>query len=139
MGARRWALVVGALVVAALAVGGGFLLAEPPRTDLPLPAGQHREHVRGNCSSGNELTGCTSGEGPRSFLTVRTDGDPRKAFDALVTSLTSSGWSEDDNGRTAKDWSEGGAAEDLQPVYCKQGCVALFRNVSEGYVLAWFP
>lgn len=138
MGARRWALVVGAVIAVVLVAAGLVLLAQPPRPDLPYPSGQRLDSVRGNCASGHELLGCSSREGPRSFLTVTVEGDQRAAFAALTRALVSDGWSEDATGRTGRDFAEGGAAEDLQPVYCKKGCVALFRFVSGGYELAWF-
>ena len=138
MGARRWALVVAVVAVVGLLVGGGFLLAQPPRPDLPYPQGQSLASVRGNCVSGNELFRCRTEGGPRSFLTVKADGEQRAAVEALFASLREHGWSEDPDGETAKDYAEGGAPEDLQPLYCKTGCVGLFRFVAGGYVLAWF-
>lgn len=140
MGARRWAAVAvpAALAVAGLLVGLGLLLAEPPRPDLPYPSGQALDSVRGNCASGNELLLCKTDGGPRSFLTVRAEGERRSAVESLFTALEEDGWAEDPDGRTGRDHAGGGAVEDLQPLYCKDGCVALFRFVEDGYVLAWF-
>ena len=134
---RWWGLAAVAVVVAL--VGVGFLLVRPPRPDLPYPGGQELQSVRGNCVRGNELIGCATQGGPRSFLTVTVDGDRRAAVEALFDSLSDNGWAEDTEGETARDYSGGvGAPEDLQPLWCKDGCVGLFRFVEEGYVLAWF-
>ncbi len=130
---------VGVLVLGA-AVGGSYYALRPPRPSLSYPAGQSLESVRGNCRQGNELIACRSGDGPRSFLTVRASGDERRNAEALFTELVRRGWTKDVVGRTAHDYATGGAAEDLQPLYCTsaQGCVGLFRFVTNGYVLAWF-
>ena len=136
MGARRWIAV--AAVGVLLLVGLGFLLARPPRPDLPYPSGQALASVRGNCVSGSELLRCSTKGGPRSFLTVKASGDRRAAVEKLFDALLDKGWSEDADGSTGADYAEGGAPEDLQPLYCKDGCVGLFRFVDDGYVLAWF-
>jgi hypothetical protein len=98
------------------------------------------EHVRSNCRSGNELFGCDSGGGPRSFLEVRAKGDVRDASDALFAALRAAGWRLDNKGLVATDFSEGAQAEDIQPVFCKpgKGCLGLFRYETSGYVLAWW-
>ena len=130
---------VGVLLLGAVA-GGSYYALRPPRPSLPYPAGQSLESVRGNCRQGNELIACRSGDGPRSFLTVRAVGDERRNAEALFTELVRHGWTRDVAGRTAHDYSNGGAAEDLQPLYCtaSQSCVGLFRFLPNGYVLAWF-
>ncbi len=131
--------VVGMLVVGA-AVLGYQQAVRPPRPDLPYPAGQRLESVRGNCREGNELAGCDPHGGPRSFLIVRAGGDRRADVQELFGSLVRAGWHEDVTGATGRDFSTGGAPEDLQPLYCRTGagCVGLFRFVPYGYVLAWF-
>ena len=130
---------------AVLVIGGagtflGFRAAEPPRPSLPLPAGQTLHHVRSNCSSGNELIGCDSGSGPRSFLQVSTTGDVRDASDALFSAMKADGWKVDEGGLVATDYREGTQSEDIQPVFCKtgKGCVGLFRYESSAFVLAWW-
>ena len=133
---RWWGLAAVATVVAL--VGLGYLLVQPPRPDLPYPDGQRLDAVRGNCVTGNELLGCSTQGGPRSFLTVTAQGDRRAAVEALFDSLSDSGWAEDTGGQTARDYGDVGAPEDLQPLWCKDGCVGLFRFVDGGYVLAWF-
>ncbi|MFN2536647.1 MAG: hypothetical protein ABR549_00665 [Mycobacteriales bacterium] len=132
-------------LVAVLVIGaaGAFLVvraAQPPKPGLPYPSGQSLAHVRGNCSSGNELLGCNSGTGPRSFLEVRASGDVRDASDALFAAMTHDGWKENSAGLVASDFSSGGQAEDIEPVFCKpgRGCVGLFRYGVSGYVLAWW-
>jgi hypothetical protein len=105
--------------------------------------------VRSNCSSGNELIGCDSMTGPRSFVevsvAVKAPGDVRDvrdASDALFAALTHDGWKADESGLVATDFSAGQDAEpeDIQPVFCKtgEGCVGLFRYESSAYVLAWW-
>lgn len=136
-------LVGGLAAIVVLGAAGTFLglrAAVPPRPDLPLPAGQSLAHVRSNCNSGNELVGCDSLNGPRTFLTVRTHGDVRDASDALFLAMKNDGWKQDDAGLVASDFSGGGEAEDIQPVFCKtaKGCVGLFRYDLDGYVLAWW-
>lgn len=139
--ARRAA---GVLLVLVLLVAAGTVLAlraaRPPRPSLPYPRGQSLGHVRGNCSGGNEVVGCDSRDGPRSFLDVRAGGDVRAASEALFAALAARGWKEDADGRVATDFSEGGQPEDIQPVYCRpaRGCVGLFRFEAAGYVLAWW-
>lgn len=131
-----------AAVVVLGAVGTflGFRAAEPPRPSLPYPSGQSVTHVRSNCSSGNELVGCDSLTGPRSFLEIHATGDVRDASDALFVAMRHEGWKEDDDGLVASDYSAEGQAEDIQPVFCKagKGCVGLFRYETTGYVLAWW-
>ena len=132
--------VAGAAALAGLLTFVGVSSAKPPKPDLPYPSGQSLDSVRGNCKTGNELFGCDSLTGPRSFLTVRSGTDVRAASDALFEGLTSDGWRVNDEGLVAADFSEGGAAEDIQPVYCKagDGCVGLFRYDTAGFVLAWW-
>jgi hypothetical protein len=139
-GGRRYLFALLGVLLAGALVGGFLYGVRPPRPALPFPAGQALEGVRGNCRQGNELVGCTSGTGPRSFLTVRATGDERSNAETLFASLARNGWSKQAAGRTARDFAGGGAPEDLQPLYCKpgQGCVGLFRFVRDGYVLAWF-
>jgi hypothetical protein len=140
LGGRKYSLaLLGLLVVAGLVAGWLFAL-RPPRPSLPYPQGQSLQSVRGNCRDGNELLGCDTGGGPRSFLTVRASGPPRRNVEQLFVELVSHGWQKQTAGGTAHDFSGGGAPEDLQPLYCKplKGCVGLFRFVSTGYVLAWF-
>ena len=139
--AGKAAAVVAVLLV--LGAAGAFLAvraARPPRPALPYPSGQSLEHVRSNCSSGNELVGCDSQNGPRSFLAVHTTGDVREASDQLFAGLKAAGWKEDQDGLVASDYSAGGQPEDIQPVFCRtgQGCVGLFRYEQAGYVLAWW-
>ncbi|MCU1595015.1 MAG: hypothetical protein JWO12_2407 [Frankiales bacterium] len=132
------------MLVAVLVVSAGFFgfryLVRVPRPTLVYPAGQSLESVRGNCRQGNELLGCKPEGGPRSFLTVHAPGEPRSTVQKMFDGLLAHGWSKRAAGRTAHDFLEGGAPEDLQPLYCHagRGCVGLFRFVSEGYVLAWF-
>ena len=132
--------VAGAAVLAGLLTLIGIRSASPPKPSLPYPSGQSLQSVRGNCETGNELYGCDSLTGPRSFLTVRSGADVRGASDSLFAALTSHGWRVNDEGLVAADYSEGGASEDIQPVYCKggEGCVGLFRYDTSGYVLAWW-
>lgn len=136
---RKLLMVVGGVIAVLLVVGGLLAAKRPPRPDLPLPAAQKLSDVRGNCRSGNELLSCST-QGPRSFLTVRAGGDPRSSSQALFTAMEQAGWTKDAKGRTARDYAHGGAPEDLQPVYCKDGdgCIGLFRYEPAGYVLAWF-
>ncbi len=134
----RWIAAGGtALVLLVVGVLGVRVLVRPPRPDLPLPAGQTLAHIRGNCATGNELIGCSTA-GPRSFLTVQASGDPRAAVEALFALLVQRGWTKDDAGRTARDYAASPEPEDLQPVYCQDGCVGLFRLGGPGYELAWF-
>ena len=138
--------VLGSLAAVVVLGGAGTFLglkaAEPPRPSLPYPPGQSLEHVRSNCSSGNELIGCDSMTGPRSFLEVAAKGDVRDASDALFSALTHDGWKADQNGLVATDFSAGKDAqpEDIQPVFCKKGkgCVGMFRYETSGFVLAWW-
>jgi hypothetical protein len=132
-------------VVAVLALAGagtflGLRAAAPPRPSLPYPSGQSLHHVRSNCSTGNELIGCDSLTGPRSFLEVTATGDVRAASDGLFAALTANGWKEVADGLVAADYSAGGQSEDIQPVFCKagKGCVGLFRYETSGFVLAWW-
>ncbi|MDX6267819.1 MAG: hypothetical protein QOD70_2559 [Frankiales bacterium] len=139
----RRKIIGGVAVVLVLAGVGTFLglrAAQPPRPSLPYPAGQSLGHVRSNCSSGNELVGCDSQTGPRSFVEVTARGDVRDASDTLFATLKANGWKEDDNGLVASDYSAGGQAEDIQPVFCRtgKGCVGLFRYEAAGFVLAWW-
>ena len=131
---------VGVLVVLAV-VAGLVYAARPPRPQLVYPAGQGLESVRGNCKQGNEIIGCQPEGGPRSFLTIRAGGEPRAAVQSMFTALLANGWVAKPAGKTARDFLEGGAPEDLQPLYCRagRGCVGLFRFVPGGYILAWFP
>ena len=137
-------MLVGGLAAAVVVGGAGTFLglraAVPPRPSLPYPSGQVLQHVRGNCSSGNEVIGCDSGKGPRSFLEVRARGDVRTASDALFAAMTAAGWKDDEAGLVGTDYSEGTQSEDIQPVFCKdgKGCVGLFRYELTGYVLAWW-
>lgn len=139
---RQKLLVVVAAVLAIAAAGTflGFRAARPPRPSLPYPSGQSLEHVRSNCHTGNELFGCDSGRGPRSFLTVRAKGDVRDASDALFAAMRANGWQLDNAGLVATDFSEGAQNEDIQPVLCRSvdGCVGLFRYGVGDYVLAWW-
>lgn len=129
-----------------LGVAAVFVLvaARPPRPSLAYPPGQSLQHVKGNCRTGNELAGCDSGSGPRSFLQVGAPGDLRAASDALFARLRAAGWRVDDKGLVATDfsgeYSEGAQAEDIQPVLCRsgQGCLGLFRYEIGSYVLAWW-
>jgi hypothetical protein len=132
--------VAGAVALAGLVTFLGFRSAIPPKPSLPYPKGQSLQSVRGNCESGNEVYGCDSLTGPRSFLMVHSTGDVRAASEDLFASLASHGWAVNDKGLVARDFSEGGASEDIQPVYCKDGdgCVGLFRNEDSGYTLAWW-
>ena len=132
--------VVAVLVLAGVGTFLGLRAAEPPRPSLPYPSGQSLGHVRSNCSSGNELLGCDSQTGPRSFLEVKARGDVRDASDTLFAALKAVGWKENDDGLVASDYSAGGQAEDIQPVFCKagKGCVGLFRYELAGFVLAWW-
>jgi hypothetical protein len=132
--------VAAVLVLAGVGTFLGLRAAQPPRPSLPYPSGQSLGHVRSNCSSGNELLGCDSQTGPRSFLEVKARGDVRDASDTLFGALKAVGWKEDDAGLVASDYSAGGQAEDIQPVFCKagKGCVGLFRYELAGFVLAWW-
>ncbi|MCW2670402.1 MAG: hypothetical protein JWO27_2299 [Frankiales bacterium] len=132
--------VAAVLVLAGVGTFLGLRAAEPPRPSLPYPSGQSLGHVRSNCSSGNELLGCDSQTGPRSFLEVKARGDVRDASDTLFAALKAVGWKENDDGLVASDYSAGGQAEDIQPVFCKagKGCVGLFRYELAGFVLAWW-
>lgn len=136
--------VVGGLAALVVIAGAGTFLgwraAMPPRPSLPYPSGQSLAHVRSNCNSGNELVGCDSLSGPRTFLEVRADGDIRSASDDLFTAMRRDGWKQDDAGLVASDFAAGGQTEDIQPVFCKptKGCVGLFRYEQDGYVLAWW-
>lgn len=136
--------VLGSLAAVVVIAGAGtflgFRAAVPPRPSLPYPAGQSLAHVRSNCNSGNELVGCDSLSGPRSFLEVRAEGDVREASDALFTALRDVGWKDVEAGLVAADFSAGGQSEDIQPVFCRtgKGCVGLFRYEVHGYVLAWW-
>jgi hypothetical protein len=136
--ARNVLVVALGLLVAGALVAGYLLLTKVPRPSLPYPEGQSLKAVRGNCWHGNELLGCDTNKGPRSFLTVRASGDQRAAAERLFAALLADGWSKDDTGSTAQDFAGGGAPEDIQPLYCKDGCVGLFRFETDGYVLAWF-
>ena len=140
---ERRRLAGGAAAVLAIAGAGtflGFRAAEPPRPSLPYPSGQSLDHVRSNCSSGNELIGCDSGSGPRSFLRIRATGDVRDASDALFSAMKADGWKVDENGLVATDYRAGTQAEDIQPVFCKpgKGCVGLFRYEPPTFVLAFW-
>lgn len=138
---RRRLVALGAVVLlTVLGIASYQRRGEPPRPSLSYPAGQSLAAVRGNCESGSERRGCDSGAGPRSFLTVRTTGDPRGAVDVLFASLVKASWKQDDRGRTAVDYADAGAPEDIQPIYCTavDGCVGLFRFTPDGYVLAWW-
>lgn len=128
---------LGVLAVGLLAVGY-LTLAKVPRPSLPYPAGHELVSVRGNCASGFELLGCDSRNGPRSFLTIRAGGDQRAEVERLFANLRRHGWVEEAVGMTAQDFDGGGAPEDIQPLYCSDGCVGLFRFAPEGYTLAWF-
>ncbi|MCU1602892.1 MAG: hypothetical protein JWO22_3601 [Frankiales bacterium] len=135
-------MVVGSAAVLVILGAGAFLgirAAIPPHPSLPYPAGQSLEHVRSNCNTGNELIGCDSLTGPRSFLQVKAGGDVRSAGDALFASMKSDGWREKP-GLVAADFSAGGASEDIEPVLCKtaRGCVGIFRYETDSYVLAWW-
>lgn len=139
----RRKLLAGAAVLLGIAAIGTFLglrAARPPRPSLSYPQGQSLEHVRSNCRTGNELFGCDSGGGPRSFLEVRATGDVRDASDALFAALRAAGWRLDNKGLVATDFSEGAQAEDIQPVLCRSsdGCVGLFRYGRNSYTLAWW-
>ncbi|MCU1624367.1 MAG: hypothetical protein JWL79_3212 [Frankiales bacterium] len=142
MVARRTVLtgVVAVLVLAGVGTFLGLRAATPPRPSLPYPSGQSLHHVRSNCSTGNELIGCDSRTGPRSFLEVTATGDVRAASDSLFAALTANGWKEVADGLVAADYSAGGQSEDIQPVFCKahRGCVGLFRYETSGFVLAWW-
>lgn len=141
MVARRKVLTstLAVLVIAGAGTYLGFRAAIPPRPTLPYPAGQSLEHVRSNCNTGNELIGCDSLTGPRSFLTVHATGDIRSASDDLFVAMQHDGWKEK-SGLVAADFSAGGQSEDIEPVYCKptKGCVGIFRYETSGYVLAWW-
>ena len=128
------------VVIAGAGTFLGFRAAVPPRPSLPYPSGQSLAHVRSNCNSGNELVGCDSLRGPRSFLEVRASGDVREASDALFTAMQDAGWKDDEAGLVAADFSAGGQSEDIQPVFCRtgKGCVGLFRYEVDGFVLAWW-
>jgi hypothetical protein len=128
------------VVIGAAGTFLGFRAAVPPRPALPYPSGQSLAHVRSNCNSGNELVGCDSLSGPRSFLEIRAVGDVREASDALFTAMHDAGWKDDEAGLVAADFSAGGQSEDIQPVFCKsgKGCVGLFRYEEAGFVLAWW-
>lgn len=56
----------------------------------------------------------------------------------LFTALQDQGWRERLGGSTARDFAGGGAPETLEPLYCKDGCVGLFRYQADGFELAWF-
>ena len=107
-----------------------------------MPGGQRLVSVRGNCDSGNELSGCDAGSGPRSFLLVSARGDVRAASDALFAGLVAKGWKKDAAGLVANDHAAGDAVEDIAPVYCQDGsgCVGRFRyDESAGrYELGWW-
>lgn len=142
VGRRGWWVVGAVVALVAVLVGGvlGYrLLVKVPRPSLAYPSGQSLDAVRGNCDKGSELLGCDAGKGPRSFLTVKVaSGSPRTAVEELFTALARDGWRKEEAGRTARDFAGGGEPEDLQPVYCRNGCVGLFRFESDAYVLAWF-
>ena len=131
---------VAVVVIGAAGTLLGFAAARPPKPSLPYPAGQSLTHVRSNCNTGNELVGCDSLTGPRTFLQVTSSGNVRDASDALFAAMKRDGWREDDKGLVATDFSAEGQAEDIQPVFCKtrKGCVGLFRYETSGYVLAWW-
>jgi hypothetical protein len=142
---QRRKLLGGLAAVVLLAGAGTFLglkAAEPPRPSLPYPDGQSLKHVRSNCSSGNELIGCDSMTGPRSFLEVTAGGDVRDASDLLFATMTKNGWKVHQDGLVATDFSasKNPQPEDIQPVFCKpgKGCLGLFRYETSGYVLAWW-
>lgn len=139
IGGRKLIGVIGLIVGLLVVVIGVNYARRPPRPDLPYPPGQRLESVRGNCRTGNEILGC-SGDGPRSFVTVRVAGNQPRNVKTLFAALTEHGWAQDSAGRSARDYGAGGAPEDLQPLYCRgnAGCVGLFRYLPDGYVLAWF-
>lgn len=132
------------MLLAVLVVIGGVFwfryLARVPRPELVYPSGQSLVGVRSNCRQGNEVLGCKPEGGPRSFLTVRAPGEPRATVQKMFDGLLAHGWTQKAAGDTAHDFLDGGAPEDLQPLYCRggRGCVGLFRYVNQGYVLAWF-
>ncbi len=130
---------LGVLVILGAGTFLGIRAAIPPRPALPYPAGQSLEHVRSNCNTGNELIGCDSLTGPRSFLRVKARGDVRDAADALFAAMRLNGWTEK-SGLVAADFSAGGQSEDIEPVLCKtsKGCVGIFRYETGSYVLAWW-
>lgn len=138
MPGRKVLIAVSGVLLLGLLVAGVMALMKVPRPALPLPAGQSVVSVRGNCASGNELLFCGTEDNPRSFLTVRAGGDPRVAADTLFTALQDQRWRERLGGSTARDFAGGGAPETLEPLYCKDGCVGLFRYQADGFELAWF-